>query len=63
VTENCGYGVAGFKKNSRFRNILESKTGGLYSLAWDTMEGYFNLLERQGITPTGTEEGLPARET
>jgi len=50
VTGNCGYGVAGFRKNSRYREILESKTGGLYSLAWDTMEGYFNHLERQGIT-------------
>jgi N-acyl-D-amino-acid deacylase len=50
VTGNCGYGVAGFKRNSRFRNILESNTGGLYSLSWDTMEGYFTHLERQGIT-------------
>jgi N-acyl-D-amino-acid deacylase len=50
VTGNCGYGIAAFKKNSRFRNILESKTGGLYPLAWDTMEEYFNSLERQGIT-------------
>jgi len=50
VTGNCGYGVAGFKKNSRFREMLESKTGGLYSMSWDTMEGYFNHLERQGIT-------------
>jgi N-acyl-D-amino-acid deacylase len=50
VTGNCGYGVAGFKKNSRFREILESNTDDLYSLAWDTMEGYFGHLQRQGIS-------------
>lgn len=50
VTGNCGYGVAGFRKESRFRTILESKTEGLYRLAWDTMEQYFEHLERQGIT-------------
>jgi N-acyl-D-amino-acid deacylase len=50
VTGNCGYGIAGFRKNSRFRTMLESKTGGLYPLVWDTMEGYFDHLDRQGIT-------------
>jgi N-acyl-D-amino-acid deacylase len=50
VTGNCGYGIAGFRKNSRFRTMLESKTKGLYSMAWDTMEEYFDQLERQGIS-------------
>ena len=50
VTGNCGYGVAGFRKDSQFREILESKAGGLYSMPWDTMEEYFNHLGQQGIT-------------
>ena len=50
VTGNCGYGVAGFRKNSRFRPMLESKAGGLYSMTWNTMEEYFTQLERQGTT-------------
>jgi N-acyl-D-amino-acid deacylase len=50
VTGNCGYGIAGFRKESRFRTILESKTEDLYPLAWDTMQEYFGHLERQGIT-------------
>jgi N-acyl-D-amino-acid deacylase len=50
VTGNCGYGVAGFKKNSRFRELLESKTKGLYAMSWDTMEGYFKQLARQGTS-------------
>ncbi len=50
VTGNCGFGIAGFRKQSRFRKMLESRTGGLYSLEWDTMEGFFSHLRRQGIS-------------
>jgi N-acyl-D-amino-acid deacylase len=50
VTGNCGYGVAGFRKNSPFREMLESKAAGLYSMPWDTMEEYFDVLGTQGIT-------------
>jgi N-acyl-D-amino-acid deacylase len=50
VAGNCGYGVAGFRNNSRFRSMLESRTRGLFDLGWDTMEGYFGHLERQGIS-------------
>jgi N-acyl-D-amino-acid deacylase len=50
VSGNCGYGIAGFRKNSRFRAMLESKTKELYPMAWDTMEEYFDQLERQGIS-------------
>ena len=50
VTGNCGYGIAGFKRDSQFRAMLESRTKELFPMAWDTMEGYFDHLERQGIT-------------
>ncbi len=50
VTGNCGFGVAGFRKNSKFRNMLETRTSGLYPLSWNTMEEYFSVLNRQGIS-------------
>ncbi len=50
LTGNCGYGIAGFRRNSRFRDLLESKAAGMYAMPWDTMEGYFQQLEQQGIT-------------
>ena len=42
VAGNCGYGVAGFKKNSPHRKMLETRVHGMYDLGWDTMAEYFD---------------------
>ncbi len=47
---NCGFGVAGFKKNSPHRSILERRVKGLYDLKWDTMAEYNDTMKQQGIT-------------
>jgi N-acyl-D-amino-acid deacylase len=50
VTGNCGFGVAGFRPDSQFREMLETRTQGRYSLLWNTMAQYFEHLNRNGIT-------------
>lgn len=53
VTGNCGFGIAGFEKNSPYKNFIENKTGrflGTPHIPWDTMEEYFALVSRRGIT-------------
>ncbi len=47
---NCGFGVAGFKKNSPHRSLLEKRAKGLFHHNWDTMAEYFNVLKQQGIS-------------
>ena len=47
---NCGFGIAGFRKNNRFNSLLELRTRGLYSLKWHSMAQYFDHLNKQGIT-------------
>lgn len=42
VAGNCGYGVAGFRKNSPHRNMLETRVHGMYDLGWNTMAEYFD---------------------
>ncbi len=53
VTGNCGFGIAGFEKNSPHKSFIENKAGkfmGNPHLPWDSMEEYFALVRRQGIT-------------
>jgi N-acyl-D-amino-acid deacylase len=50
VAGNCGFGVAGFKRNSSFREMITSRTQGMYDLAWETMGSYFDLLRQQGMS-------------
>ena len=50
VAGNCGHGVASFKRNSEYRDMLENRTKGLFELTWNTMEEYFSYLRRKGIT-------------
>lgn len=37
VAGNCGFGVAGFKKNSPHREMLTTRVHGMYDLYWHTM--------------------------
>ena len=53
VTGNCGFGVAGFLKKSPHKSFIEKRVGGFIgkeSVPWDTMDQYFSVLRRQGIT-------------
>ena len=50
VAGNCGHGVAGFRRNSQYRKMLEARTRGLFSLKWDSMAEYFSFLRKSGIT-------------
>ncbi|MBN2080195.1 MAG: amidohydrolase family protein [Spirochaetes bacterium] len=53
VTGNCGFGVAGFLPRSRHRDFIETRMRGLTGmtrLEWDSMDQYFTLLKKQGIT-------------
>ncbi len=50
VAGNCGHGVAGFRRKSQYRDMLEARTRGLFSLKWETMEEYFNFLRKSGMT-------------
>ncbi|MBN2160631.1 MAG: amidohydrolase family protein [Spirochaetes bacterium] len=53
VTGNCGFGVAGFLTGSPYKELIETRVGsfiGRDSVPWDTMEDYFSVLRRQGIS-------------
>lgn len=50
VTGNCGFGVAGFKPESRFRPLIENNVRGLYPLTWNSMADYYQIIRQQGIT-------------
>src|SRR5664280_2064084 len=46
----CGYGVAGFRKKSTFRNMIDPRTKGLFNIEWDTMAQYYDHVKRSGMT-------------
>jgi N-acyl-D-amino-acid deacylase len=50
VGGNCGFGIAGFKTKSRFKDMIATRTKDLYDLQWETMGPYFDFLKTQGIT-------------
>jgi N-acyl-D-amino-acid deacylase len=53
VTGNCGFGIAGFEKNSPHKGFIENKIGkflGNPNIPWDSMDDYFGIIRRQGIT-------------
>lgn len=50
VGGNCGFAIAGFRKNSQFKSKLENRAMGLYKLEWDTMSEYFDHIQGQGIS-------------
>ncbi len=53
VTGNCGFGVAGFPEDSRYRNFIETRMSGLTGmtrLGWSSMDQYFSRLRKQGIS-------------
>ncbi|MFA6506811.1 MAG: hypothetical protein WCT14_11955 [Treponemataceae bacterium] len=51
VGGNCGFGIAGFKKGTEHRGLLENNLfkSGHDGISWDSYAQYFALLERQGL--------------
>ncbi|MBW1684000.1 MAG: amidohydrolase family protein [Deltaproteobacteria bacterium] len=50
VGGNCGFGMAGYRKDSRHKDILRARTAGLFEIDWDSMDGYFAHLAANGIS-------------
>jgi N-acyl-D-amino-acid deacylase len=47
----CGFGVAGFKKNSRFMNLIQGRiNNGLFKIEWSDMNGYFEFIKKNGMS-------------
>ena len=49
VGGNCGFGVAGFRSGTEFREMLATRVNGLYRFDRDTMAQYFTRINQQGI--------------
>ena len=47
---NCGFGIAGFLKESPHRELITVRTNGLYDLFWDEMAVYFDHLRQVGLS-------------
>ena len=50
VAGQCGYGVAGFRKNTAFINEISRGIINPLPIEWDTMGKYFDYLKRSGMT-------------
>jgi N-acyl-D-amino-acid deacylase len=50
VGGNCGFGTAGFAKDSRYMDILKRRTADLYDINWRTMDQYFTRLNTTGMS-------------
>lgn len=50
VAGNCGFGLAGFRRNSAYRDFLKARIHDLYPVTWATMEEFLGKLRALGIT-------------
>jgi len=51
VAGQCGFGIAGFSKNTPHMDLIQKKgLSGLMSIQWTTMTQYFDYLKRNGMT-------------
>jgi N-acyl-D-amino-acid deacylase len=50
VGGNCGFGIAGYRNNTRQMGLLRTRTAGLFEIDWDTMSGYFAHLAENGLS-------------
>lgn len=50
VAGQCGYGVAGFRKNSPFMSMITPRAKGLFKIEWDSMTQYFAHLKKNKMT-------------
>jgi N-acyl-D-amino-acid deacylase len=50
VGGNCGFGAAGFKADSPFKEMIQFQPKELIAVQWNTMAEYFDYLQHQGIS-------------
>ncbi|OPL12541.1 MAG: hypothetical protein AVO39_11600, partial [delta proteobacterium MLS_D] len=50
VAGQCGYGIAGIRKNTPFMARIESRIRDMYRITWRTMAEYFDHIQREGMT-------------
>jgi N-acyl-D-amino-acid deacylase len=50
VTGNCGFSPGGFKKDSPYKHMIGLGGLQIFDLDWDDMDGYFQLLEKSGLS-------------
>jgi N-acyl-D-amino-acid deacylase len=50
VGGNCGFGIAGYRKDSRHKETLQTRAAGFFEIDWDGMDGYFAHLAANGIS-------------
>jgi N-acyl-D-amino-acid deacylase len=50
VAGNCGLGVAGFRRNSAYKKLMNLGFFPDYEISWNSMEEYFSHLRRVGLS-------------
>jgi len=50
VGGNCGFGIAGYRKDSRYKEFLQTRAAGFFEIGWDSMDDYFAHLAANGIS-------------
>ncbi len=46
----CGYGIAAYSKKTAHRAFIQRRAEGMFTIDWRTLEEYYNLLGRRGIS-------------
>lgn len=50
VAGQCGFNSAGFKKDTKFMDIISKRTMGLYDITWSSMDEYFTHIGKTGMS-------------
>jgi N-acyl-D-amino-acid deacylase len=50
VAGQCGFNSAGFRKNTKFLDIIAKRTMGLYEIEWSSLDDYFSYIEKIGMS-------------
>jgi N-acyl-D-amino-acid deacylase len=50
VAGQCGFNSSGYKKDTKYKEILMHNTRGLYDLAWSSMDEYFSYIQNNGMS-------------
>jgi N-acyl-D-amino-acid deacylase len=47
----CGFGIAGFRKDSKFMNLVQNSINkSLFKIEWTDMSGYFEFIKMNGMS-------------
>lgn len=50
VAGHCGYNVAGFKRDTKYKDTVSHMSRGLYDLPWSSMDEYFAYIRNNGMS-------------